>query len=169
MVIESSAATIDMINVNGLGDQKSITIEVSGSGNYEFSIDGFTFQDSNVFENIAPGILTIYVNDTNGCGEVEETIEIEEDLSPGGFPNFFTPNADGINDFWQFIPPENGQVNVKTILIFDRFGKLITQIDPTGNGWDGAMNGRRLPSSDYWFKAISFDDDRFTGHFTLKR
>ena len=95
---------------------------------------------------------------------------MEQDLTLEGFPKFFTPNGDGINDFWQYIPPASlGEVNLDTIHIFDRYGVLLAQIDPSSLGWDGNFNGQPLPSSDYWFKAISSDSQKLQGHFALKR
>ena len=63
------------------------------------------------------------------------------------------------------------------IYIFDRYGKLLKQLDPNGPGWDGTFNGKLLPATDYWFKvnidvATSADQEiikTFTGHFSLKR
>ncbi|MBT8316680.1 MAG: T9SS type B sorting domain-containing protein, partial [Lutibacter sp.] len=43
------------------------------------------------------------------------------------------------------------------IYIFDRFGKLITQINPEGNGWNGIFNGQQLPATDYWFSVELID------------
>ena len=46
-----------------------------------------------------------------------------------GFPKFFTPNGDTVNDFWQFIQPIEGETIVLTsIQIFDRYGKLLKTI-----------------------------------------
>ena len=55
----------------------------------------------NVFGGLASGSYTVYVRDKNGCGIVEESIV--QDLTLEGFPNFFSPNGDGINDEF-FIP-----------------------------------------------------------------
>jgi gliding motility-associated-like protein len=38
------------------------------------------------------------------------------------------------------------------IYIFDRHGKLIKQISPVGEGWDGNYNGQQQPGTDYWFR-----------------
>ncbi|MGV7106796.1 T9SS type B sorting domain-containing protein, partial [Flavobacterium sp. U410] len=65
----------------------------------------------------------------------------------------------------------NGTNNVK-IYIFDRYGKVIKQISPSGEGWNGTFNGRQLPSSDYWF-TIEYVENQilkeFRAHFSLKR
>ncbi|WP_277631835.1 T9SS type B sorting domain-containing protein, partial [Avrilella dinanensis] len=60
------------------------------------------------------------------------------------------------------------------IYIFDRHGKLLKQISPNGEGWDGTFNGRELPSTDYWFRVEYIEPNtglhqEFRGHFTLKR
>jgi gliding motility-associated-like protein len=56
-----------------------------------------------------------------------------------------------------------------TLYIFDRFGKLIKQINAAGKGWDGTYNGQPLPADDYWY-ILSADDGTTTkGHFALKR
>ena len=90
-----------------------------------------------------------------------------------GYPHFFTPNGDGINDTWNVWDLSDDQPNAE-ILIFDRYGKLIKQIIPGGNGWNGTYNGHELPSTDYWF-TIRFKDGPnleeriFKSHFSLKR
>ena len=77
---------------------------------------------------------------------------------------------DGYNDNWSIkgLTPE---FEAK-IYIFDRYGKLLKQIDAYGNGWDGKFNGTEVPSSDYWFK-IEYKEDgvqkEFKSHFSLKR
>jgi gliding motility-associated-like protein len=58
------------------------------------------------------------------------------------------------------------------IYIFDRYGKLLKQISPSGQGWDGTYRGQPLPASDYWF-TIEYEElsttKVFRKHFTLKR
>lgn len=169
-VIASDIATINSLDVIGQNGTIDVSVQASGIGDYEFAVDNIDgpYQDSNVFQNLETGFHTFYVRDKNGCGIIEETLQ--QDLTLDGFPKFFTPNGDGINDFWQFIqPPELNEIQVGIIAIFDRFGTLLLQIEPTSRGWDGTFNGRPLPSSDYWFQAISIENKNIRGHFTLKR
>jgi gliding motility-associated-like protein len=117
-----------------------------------------------VFTNVDFGFHTVYVRDIeNDCGMVEELVSVI------GFPKFFTPDGDHINPFWQVKGlSEQFQPNTQ-ILIFDRYGKLLAEIDPLGPGWDGTYNGADMPSSDYWF-FVSLQDGRvFKSHFALKR
>ncbi|WP_299129011.1 T9SS type B sorting domain-containing protein, partial [uncultured Winogradskyella sp.] len=86
-----------------------------------------------------------------------------------GFPKFFTPNDDTVNDFWQVKGISNQFQAGSKIYIFNRHGKLLTQLDPVSRGWDGTYNGNKMPTSDYWFKVTLQDGRTFTSHFTLKR
>ncbi|OIQ29550.1 MAG: hypothetical protein BM564_04875, partial [Bacteroidetes bacterium MedPE-SWsnd-G2] len=123
-------------------------------------------QDSNIFEDVMSGDRTITVRDKQGCGEVSITVTVLD------YPKYFTPNGDGYNDTWNIIGFAN-QGNAK-IYIFDRFGKLLKQISPSGQGWDGTYNGNPLPTNDYWF-TVEYDEPNtgerreFRAHMTLKR
>ncbi|WP_396151819.1 T9SS type B sorting domain-containing protein [Flavobacterium sp.] len=162
-VTASNIATIENIVINDLSDNNSILVNVSGSGDYEYSLDGENYQISNIFYNVSSGLYTVYVKDTNDCGIAEK------DISLLGIPNYFTPNNDGYNDYWN-INGVSTTYNAKTtIYIFDRYGKLIKEILPLSKGWDGTYNGKNAPSSDYWY-VINLEDGRtFKGHFSLKR
>ena len=62
------------------------------------------------------------------------------------FPNAFTPNDDGTNDFF-YLP--NGGYERLDIQIFDRWGKLIyASVDPNFQ-WDGKKNGVSVPEGVY--------------------
>lgn len=167
----SNIATFEDIHVidGSQSFNNVVTVIVSGEGIYEFSLWNeagpvANFQESNVFENVLPGILTVQVRDIkNDCGSVEQTISVI------GFPKFFTPNNDGYNDDWQIYGITNQfQPNTK-IFIYDRYGKLLKQMSPLGKGWDGTFNGTLMPSDDYWFSATLEDGRVFKSHFTLKR
>lgn len=163
----ASITAVDVVEQNGL---LRISVKVEGVGDYEYAIDSIDgpYRHNNIFDNITEGSHTIYVRDKNGCGIVQE--KITEGLTSEGFPTFFTPNGDGINDFWQFNSPlESAEAIVKTIYIFDRYGTLVTQIEPTSPGWDGNSRGLPLPASDYWYKAIALNKKEVKGHFALKR
>ncbi|SHI71117.1 T9SS type B sorting domain-containing protein [Flavobacterium terrae] len=162
-VVASDLATISDIQVSDLSESNSIIVNVTGNGNYVSSLDAINFQESNTFYNLPAGVYTVYVKDLNGCGISQEEVSVL------GIPKYFTPNGDGYHDYWN-IQGISSKINTKTqIHIFDRFGKLIKQLNPTSQGWDGTYLGQPLPSSDYWY-SIKLEDGRdIKGHFTLKR
>jgi len=165
-VLSSNIATIESIEVIDATQNNTITVTVSGEGTYQFALNDINgpYQDSNFFENVPPGLHTVYVMDIkNNCGIVEEIVSVI------GFPLFFTPNNDSYNDTWQVFGLSNQFQPNSIIYIYDRYGKLIKQLDPTGPGWDGSFNGQRLPTNDYWFHVKLEDGRMFKSHFTLKR
>ncbi|NER15764.1 T9SS type B sorting domain-containing protein [Spongiivirga citrea] len=161
----ANITNIETVLEQGLFD---LTIQISGTGDYEFSLDNIDgpYQDSNAFSGVTAGLITVYVRDKGGCGIVDRSIRLE---LPNVFPKFFTPNGDGFNDTWQYILPDTGDIPIRVIRIYDRFGRLLKEISPTSVGWDGFFLGKPLPSSDYWYQAITTDNDVLKGHFSLKR
>jgi len=161
-IFMSSSATITDVLVHDFsGNENSIEIKYSGISTYEFSIDGINYQESPVFSNLEPNEYTVYIKDTKGCPMVYQTIYVLD------YPRFFTPNEDGINDFWRIKRIQF--LNNATISIFDRFGKLIISFDENFVGWNGKLNGLELPSTDYWF-VITLNNGRIIkGNFSLIR
>ena len=138
-----------------------IKIITSGDGDFEYSIDGINYQDSNYFDNISGGIYTAYVRDKYGCGEDSREVTLID------YPKFFTPNNDGYKDTWQIYGVRN--FNEAKIFIYDRYGKLLKQLSANGTGWDGTFNGQLLGSNDFWFTVDLGNGKTFKGHFALKR
>ena len=164
-VTASDIAHIDKIDIVDLAINNTVTIIVSGQGKYEYSLDAEfgPFQSSNFFENIPAGIHEIFVKDINGCGTIQQTIAII------GVPKFFTPNGDGFNDYWN-LKGVNTNLNSKSIIyIFNRYGKLLKELNPNSNGWDGKFNGQPLPADDYWYTIKLEDGRELKGHFSIKR
>ncbi|WP_299278163.1 T9SS type B sorting domain-containing protein [uncultured Psychroserpens sp.] len=165
-VLPSNIATITDILVTDATSNNSILVEVTGEGTYEYALDNpiGPYQDSSLFENVAFGFHTVYVRDTkNDCGTVEELVSVI------GIPKFFTPNGDTHNIFWNVKGISTDFQPNTQILIFDRYGKLLIELDPLSSGWDGTFNGFDMPTNDYWY-VITLEDGRvLKGHFTLKR
>ena len=165
-VVASDKAKITDVKIVDLAESNSITVSVAASlGDYVYALDdeNGNYQTDNVFENVSAGIHTVYIKDLNSCG-----IERKE-VAVLGIPNYFTPNNDGNNDYWN-IKGANSSFNTNTIIyIFDRYGKLVKQISPQDHGWDGTFNSLQMPASDYWY-SIQLEDGRVVkGHFALKR
>lgn len=164
------AITLDQLTIIDDSLNNSITIETSnlGIGDYWFALDNGNFQEEPYFENISAGIHQVHVADQNGCSPI---VTLEVPII--GFPKFFTPNGDGQNDTWQINGINKNYYANSKIYIFNRFGKLMAKVDPTGEGWDGYFNGQNLPSTDYWFSVELIDKNGNVkirkGHFSLIR
>lgn len=165
-VFVSEEPTIENISFTNQGLTASVTVTVSGDGDYEFaqgSIEG-PYQSSPVLNQVPLSNIDIYVRDRNGCGTANQMIR--PDL---GFPKYFTPNNDGINDTWQVRGVVVDGETITEIEIFDRFGKRIITISPFGRGWDGSYAGRTLLDQGFWYKASTDSSRVFVGTFALRR
>ncbi|GAA4901213.1 hypothetical protein GCM10023311_28620 [Flaviramulus aquimarinus] len=174
-VVESAKAVIERedIAIVELSDNNSITINNEnnnlGIGDYEFALDDINgpYGDEPFFDRVGAGSHIIYVKDKNRCGIAELEVFIL------GFPKFFTPNADGYNDVWKIKGLGLDFSSVSTVRIYDRYGKLIKQLNAKNGEWTGQFNGELLPESDYWFIAelveISGRIKTYRGHFSLIR
>ncbi len=147
---------LDKISSN----DSSIIIKTLNEGSFEYSLDGFDYQDSPIFESVPGGAYMIYIRDKFNCGV------ITSDFLHIVIPNFFTPNGDTYNDILQ--PEGMESFNDVEFSIYDRYGKLL-KFDNTENAsWNGTFLGTPVPADDYWYH-LKLDTLIFRGHFSLKR
>jgi gliding motility-associated-like protein len=159
VVDEHLKPEIDKIDVEGT---RAIIYPVKAQDYFEYSVDGTNFQDSTIFYDVPGGLQTAYIREKNGCDQTAKQFVV---LS---FPAFFTPNNDSYNDVWEVTGMEN--FPQAEVTIFDRYGKLIAQLNASKMSWDGTLDRTPLPASDYWY-ALKVDNTRpiLRGHFSLKR
>ncbi len=149
-VYPAGSPVISNIDING----KTITVNVNG-GNppYKYSIDNITWQDSNVFENLNRGEVTVYVKDSYDCTPIQVTVTIPNII------NVITPNGDGINDVIDY-----SALGMKDNLIFniyDRYGVKIHQADKTnGYKWNGTIAGKQISTGTYWYSVTWNEKDK---------
>lgn len=167
-VYASKTPHIKEVVIEDLQAQNTVTIIPDREGDFEYSLDEGNYQSDNVFYEVLPGAHKLSMLDLNGCGTATENIVVV------GYPKFFTPNGDGVNDSWHIVGMSS--LEDPMVLVYDRYGKLIKQLSQNNLGWDGTYNGKSLPSDDYWFKLSYLDQDGqrtvakyINNHFSLKR
>ena len=137
-----------------------------GFGDYEFFFQGESQGSNNVFNIIFDATIVVRVVDAQGCF-VEVVFPFNFEGMPE-FPNFFTPDGDGLNDEWY---PQNREFfpNID-VIIYDRYGRVVARLDQVKK-WDGNYEGSPLPTGDYWYVVNANDNEKqqFVGHFTLYR
>lgn len=164
-VVETEIPVIsDIITEDWTDTDNVITVlleNTTSAENFEYSLDGITYQDSNTFTGLVPGRYDVYVRDKYNCGNDSG------DISLLTYPKFFTPNGDGVNEKWR-IAFSMAEPNLH-VYIFDRYGKVITGFGSGSEGWDGTYNGVKLPATDYWFTVIRENGKEYKGHFAMIR
>ena len=185
----SLSATITSINPTSCGISDG-EITISGLENnadytitYELDsvVTSLTITSNNIGEvgidNLASGSYTnISIEEvSSGCffqiGLVSLNCEMDNNVCFKTTP-YFTPNGDGMNDFWFLKPLNQNNICRYTLLIFNRYGKLIKTLNNNNSHWDGSYNGNKLPSSDYWYVVYFNDGEQdiiYKSHFALKR
>jgi gliding motility-associated-like protein len=100
-------------------------------------------------------------------------IKAMDECYPITMPVFFSPDGDGINDYFRIEGLEH--YLGYEITIYDRYGKEVFRggagkIDyPSSLGWDGKYLGNDLPSGDYWYQMTFTEIPTKVGYFALKR
>lgn len=139
----------------GIGDTISLNPDITPSATI---IDSISWSDSAAFSctnclqpNFFPsssGTFTLFVRDTNGCvDQLQFTVTIADEKFY--IPNSFSPNNDGINDFFTIYSRTNSSATIEKFAIFNRWGdKVFERIDTPTNApqlrWDGTYKDQRL-------------------------
>ncbi len=139
----------------------TVNINLENQGNFEFSLNGISYQSSNIFEQVDGGIYTINIKDTSNCNSI--SIEFVHVVTPA----FITPNNDGYNDYFEL--KEVSFLGNSIIYIFNRYGKLIASGAAENFRFDGNLKGKGLPAEDYWYRITIEGYKEITGHFSLVR
>ncbi|MBL6448111.1 gliding motility-associated C-terminal domain-containing protein [Fulvivirga sp. 29W222] len=94
--------------------------------------------------------LTVTDNDgLKGKDKMTIVVSPRSRTNAYSYPRYFSPNDDGINDFWVW---EDEEVLVDSKLtVYNRFGKQVFESQPYQNNWDGKYNGKPLEEGPYYF------------------
>lgn len=94
------------------------------------------------------GIYTLTVTTNGGC-ESSDAIEIKRCKGQLFIPNAFTPNNDGLNDYFEI---KGTGAEKFSIEIFDRWGNQVFESLDINHSWDGTHNGQRAMLGVYTYK-----------------
>ena len=153
----------------GIRDRQIVMDPNRGTGVFTYWVDGDVNHSTTntLIKDLTFSSHVINVVDENGCGSVFHFVLDAPEIY---IPPYFSPNGDGINDYW--IIGKLAEVYPGAVVnIYDRYGKLIVQyLGDNSEGWDGTYEGQPLPSTDYWYMVdIEEIEKQYSGHFTLMR
>jgi gliding motility-associated-like protein len=160
-------ATIDPTWTVNFMDQSTYTIDWlwdfadpgSGTANNAFLPDPVhSFSEEGLFG------VTLYVTSEYGCMDtVTHIVEIIDDILQ--FPNFFSPNNDGHNDFFEIKNIEKYPEN--RLVIYNRWGSVVFETNHYRNTW----NGEGLDDGVYYFvfESGKEGDKPLNGTITIAR
>lgn len=128
---------------------------------------GYTANDSMEFR--------LFLTDSLGCYEQELIFTIHNVSDSVRVPNVFTPNGNGLNDYFNVvvIGGDRAHLNWVRIRIYSRWGNLIYDNNTPDTGWDGTYKDKPCPMDVYAFVIdVGFFDGRsrtIRGDITLVR
>lgn len=154
-----------IVSLTGKNDYYTIKAEGIPGKKIVYSKNSVAWQDSNVFYNLEAGDYTFYVkyedSETNCYGD-----SIKGKIF--NLKNAFSPNGDGINDYW-VLSGLDVFSNNSTLQIFDKYGNMVyKEVSNTEFKWDGKANSRVLNSDTYWFIITAGDERIYKGWIYLK-
>jgi len=96
------------------------------------------------------GNSSYYISQLNGsCESSRSKVDVEVGLSTLNIANAFTPNGDGINDYWEIAGIEN-YPNAR-VQVFARYGQKVFESRGYLSPFNGTWNGQSLPSGVYYY------------------
>ncbi|WP_445736389.1 T9SS type B sorting domain-containing protein [Mariniflexile sp.] len=109
---------------------------------------------------------TVYIYNESLCATNESSFYVLITSEDYYIPKYFTPNNDGMHDFWKVQDFTN---TIESISIFNRYGKLLKSLPSNSSGWNGIFNGKLLVSDTYWYVIALNTGETIKGYFALKR
>lgn len=129
---------------------QSVQLEATGADYYEWFPKKW-LSHAGIANPVAspqePIEYTVVGYNQYGCNDTAHTrIDIEETLH---LPNAFSPNGDGLNDF--FAVKNMGYQGVVSFKIYNRWGHMIFETLNAAQGWDGHIKGRPAEQGVYFY------------------
>jgi len=91
-----------------------------------------------------------FISQLNGtCESSRAEVKVSVGLSVVDIANIFTPNSDGINDYWQIKSIENYPSAI--VQVFTRYGQRVFESKGYNKPFDGTANGKKLPAGVYYY------------------
>ncbi len=111
-------------------------------------------------------LYTLTVVDLNGCSASAQVfVDIDKNRNVY-IPNIFSPNGDGINDYFQ-VYAGIGVSRINFVRVYDRWGEMMFEETdllpgPDGTpGWDGNFRGKKMnPATFLYLIEVEFLDGR---------
>jgi len=95
--------------------------------------------------------LELSVTDEKGLTGIDQVkITVATDfIVQNAIPRYFTPNGDGVNDFWEW--PQTDLFQKSILMVYDKFGKMVFDTANYNNTWDGKADGKILNEDAYYY------------------
>jgi gliding motility-associated-like protein len=130
-----------------------IQFNISNSNLYTLQYQSAGYTANHAFSGLAAGSYMFNIINQGGCpvDTLNVTLNQEVCYPQITFPNTFTPNDDGVNDF--FKPNQDGYATNYTLTIYDRWGAAVFVSNDLQTGWNGQYKGKPAGVGTYYWMA----------------
>ena len=180
---DTVSVTVNIFSLPVVDAGPDLTILLGNSELINATSDGISFlwqpgsglNDSAILQPLAaPVITTTYIITADngfGCLATDTVVVFVTDgtIPVLYFPNAFSPNEDGINDFFDYLNFGFDKIWLK---IYNRWGQLIYETDLPHDGWDGKVDDLPCSMGVYVYYAVALNRGEkyfYKGNFTLVR
>ncbi len=123
---------------------------------WDFGDGNFSFDENPTHTYLDTGINEVVLLATSSNGCIDTFLQVIDVVPVANmqFPNAFTPNGDGDNDFFRGAGSVD-LINDYEMIIYDRWGKIVFKTSEPTIGWNGMLNnnGAQLPPGVYMCSA----------------
>ncbi|MEN0005654.1 MAG: gliding motility-associated C-terminal domain-containing protein [Bacteroidota bacterium] len=124
------------------GEQLAFNVTDAATEQYQWSDNSST----PLFQITEPGAYSVTLSNT--CEQVSASMNVRWcEQCELYFPNAFSPNDDGFNDF--FLPLSDCPFSEYSLRIFDRWGALVYDSAMPDEGWNGKVKQTSAPTGVY--------------------
>ena len=140
--------------VRPINDGQSVVLSGSVTGSdifYYWNPNTFIRDNNTLTPTVYPNNSTTYylvATSSHNCGVAMDSVFVKV-YKKLHIPNAFSPNDDGINDYWNI-----GNLSYypkAEVMIFNRGGTMIYKASGNFTSWDGKVNGTTLPIATYYY------------------
>lgn len=135
-----------------------------GAGGFDYTLNS---QSSlGALNDIGIGTFVIQVVDQNNCS-VDSTIAlVPRRMECLVVPNYFSPNADGFNDYWEILGMDLSNYE---LIVFNVSGQEVYRTSSDNYlPWDGKLDSKVMPDGDYYY-VIQDETSNTAGYVTLRK
>lgn len=141
-----------------------------GASNYSWRLDGMEISTGVETEilNYNGQVITLLANNRECVDSTQLFISLDSAILSEVQPiNVFTPNGDGVNDYFEL--RDEQFIHCSDLKVFTRWGQQVYDSNGMPPRWDGlTFGGEELPTG-YYFYILTVNNKTFTGSVWLRR